>query len=134
MRLCVNAVCRRSSFGGTWPQNLKQDSLANADIARFLRVVIWPSLPWVPEYKWQTISPKVDKQIRVFAVMQPGTKSVEDTIGHCKGASAIWQSASTGGVMEGLGWTQPQRTQVAKTCARSDGHLRVQPQTLLTRY
>ena len=37
------------------------------------------------------------------------------------GASAMWHSASTGGIIEGLGWTQQQRTQVSKTCARSDG-------------
>ena len=56
---------------------------------------------------------EVDKQIGTFVVMQPGTKPVEDTIGHCKGASeqsyamklgpsAIWHSASTGGIVEGL--------------------------------
>ena len=78
------------------------------------------------------MSPEVNKPIQAVAVMQPGTKLVEDTIGHDKGvaeqssamkmgASAIWHSASTGGIIEGLGWTQPRRTQVAKTCTRSDG-------------
>ena len=58
--------------------------------------------------------------------------SVKDTTGHCKeareqssavrlGASAIWLSVSTGSIIEGLGWTQPRRTQVGKTCSRSDG-------------
>ena len=116
-----------------------KDSLANADVTCFRRVVIWPSLRWVREtclrlykYKWQTPSPEVDKQVRAIAVMQPGAKSVEDTIGHCKGAAeqssamklsaaATWHSASTGGIIEGLGWRQPRRTQVAQTCARSDG-------------
>ena len=116
-----------------------KDSLANADVTCFRRVVIWPSLRWVREtclrlynFKWQTPSPEVDKQVRAIAVMQPGAKSVEDTIGHCKGAAeqssamklsaaATWHSASTGGIIEGLGWRQPRRTLVAQMCARSDG-------------
>ena len=127
-----------STFGG---RGCGCASHANADITRFLRVVIWLPLRCVREiclrlrffeYKLQTISSEVDKQIRAVASMQPGTKSVDDTIGQCKGAaeqssamklgaSAFGHAASTGGVIERLRWTQPRRTQVAKTCARSDG-------------
>lgn len=109
--------------------------MSNNSIKAFLSSLIFPTLVWVretlvrlSEVDFASIPDFVLQQLRAYASMLPGTKAVEDSIGHTKSAAEAilgtrvsptmaWHSVATGGIVSDLGWVQPPITKAALSCA-----------------
>lgn len=114
---------------------LETEALANVGIKSFLSSIIFPSLVWVrevlvrlAEVEFQSVPESARQQVLAYGSMLPGTKCVEDSIGHAKGVamaspagkvcpSSAWHSIATGGIVKDLGWQEPQVTKAARACS-----------------